>query len=100
MLPLFADAGSSATAGEGEDFGRGGPSKKYCENQAKAGKYYDMVHTALNPGTVGEHCQGRDEFVKAYQFMLLARILDDKFASLFRWERFTAGFFWAAARRR
>jgi len=52
-----------------------------------------MVHTTLNPGTVGEPCQSRDEFVKAYQLMLLARILDDKFASLYRMGKVHGGVF-------
>jgi len=42
---------------------------------------------------VGELCPGRDAFVKAYQLMLLARILDDKFASLYRMGKVHGGVF-------
>ena len=52
-----------------------------------------MVQTALNPATVGDPCPTRDEFVKAYQLMLLARILDDKFASLYRMGKVHGGVF-------
>ena len=52
-----------------------------------------MIHTVLNHGAVGEVTSFRDEFVKAYRFMLLARILDDKFASLYRMGKIHGGVF-------
>src|SRR5437016_14194511 len=42
-----------------------------------------MVHTVPNHGAVGEDSLLRERYVKAYRLMLLARILDDKFASLY-----------------
>ena len=35
----------------------------------------------------------RDTFIKAYRYMLLARILDDKFASLYRTNKIHGGVF-------
>src|SRR6516162_9293388 len=52
-----------------------------------------MVQTLVSPGTVGEECNVRDEYVKAYRIMLLARVLDDKFASLYRMGKIHGGVF-------
>ena len=52
-----------------------------------------MVHTVLNHGAVTEVSSRRDEYVKAYRLMLLARILDDKFASLYRMGKIHGGVF-------
>src|ERR1017187_6566806 len=54
-----------------------------------------MVQTALNPntGTFGDVPAGRDTCLKAYSFMLLSRVLDDKFASLWRAGRIHGGVF-------
>ena len=52
-----------------------------------------MVHTALNPGAVGQASSFRDEFVKAYRLMLLARLLDEKLASLYRMGKIFGGVF-------
>jgi acetoin:2,6-dichlorophenolindophenol oxidoreductase subunit alpha len=54
-----------------------------------------MVQTALNPntGTFGDVPAGRDTCLKAYRFMLLSRVLDDKFASLWRAGRIHGGVF-------
>jgi pyruvate dehydrogenase E1 component alpha subunit/2-oxoisovalerate dehydrogenase E1 component alpha subunit len=43
-----------------------------------------MVQTVLNPPAPSKVDTRRDEFVKAYQWMLLARVLDEKLASLYR----------------
>jgi TPP-dependent pyruvate/acetoin dehydrogenase alpha subunit len=43
-----------------------------------------MVQTAVNRGAVGEVSTFRDTYLKAYRWMLLARTLDEKFASLYR----------------
>jgi len=52
-----------------------------------------MVYTALNPGAVGQASSFRDEFVKAYRLMLLARLLDEKLASLYRMGKIFGGVF-------
>src|SRR5215471_17773899 len=52
-----------------------------------------MVHTVLNHGAVAEETSLRDAYVKAYRFMLLARVLDDKFASLYRMGKIHGGVF-------
>ena len=43
-----------------------------------------MVETVLNDGAVDEVSSVHATYIKAYHLMLLARILDDKFASLYR----------------
>src|SRR5678815_3274453 len=52
-----------------------------------------MIDTVLNHGAVGEVSSFRDEFVRAYRFMLLARILDEKLASLYRMGKIHGGVF-------
>src|SRR5436305_12479560 len=43
-----------------------------------------MVDAVLNHGAVEGALSEREVFIKAYRLMLLARVLDDKFASLYR----------------
>ena len=52
-----------------------------------------MAHTLLEHGTVRELPQAREIHVKAYRLMLLARVLDDKFASLYRMGKIHGGVF-------
>src|SRR5204862_4863889 len=52
-----------------------------------------MVHTALKPEPVGDISTFRDTYLRAYRFMLLARLLDDKFASLYRAGKIHGGVF-------
>jgi pyruvate dehydrogenase E1 component alpha subunit/2-oxoisovalerate dehydrogenase E1 component alpha subunit len=52
-----------------------------------------MVHTVLNRGAAGEVPLFRDAFATAYRVMLLARILDEKFASLYRMGKIHGGVF-------
>ncbi len=52
-----------------------------------------MVHAMLNHDMVGDVSSSRDAFVKAYRLMLLARVLDEKFASLYRMGRIHGGVF-------
>lgn len=54
-----------------------------------------MVQTALHPtpGIAGDVAAVRDTCLKAYRFMLLSRVLDDKFASLWRAGRIHGGVF-------
>ena len=52
-----------------------------------------MVETVLNHGAVDEVAPVRDLYIKAYRLMLLARVLDDKFASLYRMGKIHGGVF-------
>src|SRR5258708_3406373 len=52
-----------------------------------------MLDTVLNSGAVQEFVSERDPFIKAYRLMLLGRILDDKFASLYRMGKIHGGVF-------
>src|SRR5437764_9947380 len=52
-----------------------------------------MVETVLNHGAVQEAFSLRDNYIKAYRIMLLARVLDDKFASLYRMGKIHGGVF-------
>ncbi len=52
-----------------------------------------MVHTVLNHGAAGEVSLFRDVYVEAYRWMLLARFLDEKFASLYRMGKIHGGVF-------
>src|SRR5690349_17450682 len=52
-----------------------------------------MVQTLLSHDVVGESSSFRDTYIKAYKLMLLARILDDKLASLYRMGKIHGGVF-------
>ncbi len=52
-----------------------------------------MFQTVLKAGAVGEVSTFRDTYLKAYRFMLLSRILDEKFASLYRAGKIHGGVF-------
>src|ERR1044071_9949214 len=52
-----------------------------------------MVHTLLGQGVLGETSSLREVYVKAYRLMLLARVLDEKFASLYRMGKIHGGVF-------
>src|SRR6266853_2487619 len=52
-----------------------------------------MVETVLNDGAVDEVSSVHATYSKAYRLMLLARILDDKFASLYRMGKIHGGVF-------
>src|ERR1041384_6709111 len=51
-----------------------------------------MFQTVLNHGAVGESTF-RETYQKAYRYMLLSRVLDDKFASLYRAGKIHGGVF-------
>src|SRR6266404_810282 len=55
--------------------------------------FIGMVETVLNHGAVEEGVSLHENYVKAYRIMLLARILDDKFASLYRMGKIHGGVF-------
>lgn len=52
-----------------------------------------MVHTVLGQGVMGETSSFREGYIKAFRLMLLARILDEKFASLYRMGKIHGGVF-------
>jgi pyruvate dehydrogenase E1 component alpha subunit/2-oxoisovalerate dehydrogenase E1 component alpha subunit len=52
-----------------------------------------MVQTVLNPGAASDVSPMRDTYLKAFRLMLLARVLDEKFASLYRAGKITGGVF-------
>src|SRR6478736_4209684 len=52
-----------------------------------------MVHSAIEPRTASETASIRELHIKAYRIMLLARVLDDKFASLYRAGKIHGGVF-------
>src|SRR5256885_13708493 len=52
-----------------------------------------MVHAALDHGAVEKDSSVRDLFLKAYRLMLLARLLDEKLASLYRMGKIYGGVF-------
>ena len=52
-----------------------------------------MVHALLDHGVAGEVSSVRDASVKAYRLMVLARILDEKLASLYRMGKIHGGVF-------
>jgi len=52
-----------------------------------------MLQTVLEPGTVENAVLVRETYVAAYRFMLMARLLDDKFAALWRSGRIHGGVF-------
>lgn len=52
-----------------------------------------MLQSVLETRAAGDVSSGRDSHVKAYRLMLLARMLDDKFASLYRAGKIHGGVF-------
>jgi pyruvate dehydrogenase E1 component alpha subunit/2-oxoisovalerate dehydrogenase E1 component alpha subunit len=52
-----------------------------------------MLPTVLNPEPVSDVASGRNTHLAAYRFMLLARLLDDKFAALYRAGKIHGGVF-------
>src|SRR5271165_4367135 len=52
-----------------------------------------MVHALLDHVAVSEIPSIRDRYIQAYRLMLLARVLDDKFASLYRMGKIHGGVF-------
>lgn len=67
--------------------------KKRCIKHPDARKFQRMFQTVLNHGAVGEASPFRDTYLKAYRLMVLARVLDEKFASLYRAGKIHGGVF-------
>src|SRR6266568_4665639 len=69
------------------------PERNGCGQTGKAARFRPMVHAALEQSAVEKNSSVRDQFIKAYRLMLLARLLDDKFASLYRMGKIYGGVF-------
>ena len=54
---------------------------------------FRMVQTVTKPEPISDISTTRETYLKAFRLMLLARILDDKFASLYRAGKITGGVF-------
>lgn len=67
--------------------------KKRCAERLMTFKFPPMFQTVLKPGTVGEEFTVRDTCLKAFRWMTLARVLDDKLASLYRAGKIHGGVF-------
>src|SRR6478609_1712678 len=52
-----------------------------------------MLQTVLKDGAVDERSELREIYLKAFRLMLQARLLDDKFASLYRGGKIHGGVF-------
>src|SRR5258706_9694771 len=52
-----------------------------------------MVQALLDQSAVDKVSGRRDAYIKAYRLMLLARVLEDKFASLYRMGKIHGGVF-------
>src|SRR6266404_1103614 len=64
-----------------------------CQPPENGARLICMVETVLNHGAVDEVASTRETYLKAFRVMLLARILDDKFASLYRMGKIHGGVF-------
>src|SRR5260221_5632817 len=69
------------------------PQRNVCKDPHPKAKVICMVETVLNAGAVDEVSSVHATYIKAYRLMLLARILDDKFASLYRMGKSHGGVF-------
>src|SRR2546426_4884693 len=67
--------------------------RNVCKDPHPKAKVICMVETVLNDGAVDEVSSVHATYIKAYRLMLLARILDDKFASLYRMVKIHGGVF-------
>jgi pyruvate dehydrogenase E1 component alpha subunit/2-oxoisovalerate dehydrogenase E1 component alpha subunit len=52
-----------------------------------------MVDAVLKPGAAGKASSVNDEYIEAFRIVLLARLLDEKFASLYRMGKIHGGVF-------
>jgi len=69
------------------------PSKETLQQSPQTDTYQPMVHALLDHGAVSEIPSIRDKYLQAYRLMVLARVLDDKFASLYRMGKIHGGVF-------
>ena len=69
------------------------PAKESLRQRASASYLSRMVQSVSEPKSAGDVSATRDLHIKAYRFMLLARVLDDKLASLYRAGKILGGVF-------
>lgn len=69
------------------------PRKETLQRLCQTYKYPSMVNALLDHRAVSEIPSIRDSYIKAYRLMVLARVLDDKFASLWRMGKIHGGVF-------
>src|SRR6266852_4961658 len=67
--------------------------RNVCKDHHPKAKLICMVETVLNAGAVDEVSSVHATYSKAYRLMLMARIMDDKFASLYRMGKIHGGVF-------
>ena len=67
--------------------------KNGCMYRKLVATVTSMVHTVLNHGTVSDISSLRESYVRAHRLMVQARVLDDKFASLYRMGKIHGGVF-------
>jgi len=67
--------------------------RNVCKQALPVATLRPMAHTLFNHNAVDEISSFRDVCIRAYRLMLLARLLDDKFASLYRMGKIHGGVF-------
>jgi hypothetical protein len=67
--------------------------KETLRRSEGTGKFAPMVDAVLKPGAAGKAFSVHDEYIKAFRIVLLARLLDEKFASLYRMGKIHGGVF-------
>jgi acetoin:2,6-dichlorophenolindophenol oxidoreductase subunit alpha len=67
--------------------------KETLLGRASGDRLPSMLQTVLNPDPVGDMVTARDTHLTAYRYMLLARLLDEKFAGLYRAGKIHGGVF-------
>src|SRR6266436_5916879 len=67
--------------------------KKHCTRRPNTAYIRSMVQMAATGLKAGQFSAARDEYLKAFRWMFLARVLDEKFASLLRASKISGGVF-------
>ena len=67
--------------------------RNICAAAVKSAKLLRMVQTVISRGATADNSTARDEYVSAFRWMILARLLDDKLASLYRGGKIHGGVF-------
>jgi acetoin:2,6-dichlorophenolindophenol oxidoreductase subunit alpha len=83
------------SSGNGREFRSAGRPlwKETLLGRAGGDKLPAMLQTVLNPDPVSDMVKARDTHLTAYRYMLLARLLDEKFAGLYRAGKIHGGVF-------
>jgi TPP-dependent pyruvate/acetoin dehydrogenase alpha subunit len=67
--------------------------KKRLRHPGAGGNVAPMLQTEVNPGSFAADPGFRDQYLRAYRFMLMARVLDERLASLYRAGKIFGGVF-------